>query len=90
MKQGSEEASKTLLKNVEQFVNVTCVEQPEMIATLSERVGVDTLGVPSAAIAQKTFAKQNIHYVDAKKCQDEVKVLLSLFSIDYTEDILVK
>ena len=90
VKQGSEEASKTLLKNVEQFVNVTCVEQPEMIATLSERVGVDTLGVPSAAIAQKTFAKQNIHYVDAKECQDEVKVLLSLFSIDYTEDILVK
>lgn len=90
VKKGSEKDSEEFLKSIEKFVNETAVKQPETIETLVDQVGADTLGVPSAALSKATWQKQNIRYVKAEDCQDDLKTLLSLMGIEFSEQMIVK
>lgn len=90
VKQGSESKVKDLLSKIEKFVNETAVNDPAQIETLVDKFGADKLGVPSAALSKATWKKQNIQYVEAKDCQDDLKTLLSLMNIEFTEDMLSK
>ena len=33
--------------------------------------------------------RQNVHYVEAHQCEDEIKQFLELFNITYSSDMLV-
>lgn len=90
VKQGSESKVEDLLSKIEKFVNETAVNDPAQIETLVDKIGADKLGVPSAALSKATWAKQNIKFVEAKDCQDDLKTLLSLMNIEFTEDMLSK
>ncbi|MGN1343952.1 MAG: hypothetical protein ACI4U3_05190 [Traorella sp.] len=90
VKEGSESKVKDFLKEIETWVNETAVNTPDKIEELVDSVGVDTLGVPSAAISKATWAKQNIKYVDASTCKEDLTTLLSLMNITFSEDMLSK
>lgn len=90
VKQGSEDKVKDLLKTIETFVNETAVNTPDKIEEYVDNIGVDTLGVPSAALSKATWAKQNIKYVSAQDCTDDLKTLLSAMKIEFNEDMLSK
>ena len=90
VKEGSEDKVENFLASVETWTNKTAVETPEKIEELVDIVGVDTLGVPSAALSKATWAKQNIHYVDASTCTQDLTTLLSLMNIQFSEDVLSK
>lgn len=90
VKQGSEDKVKDLLKTIETFVNETAVNTPDKIEEYVDNIGVDTLGVPSAALSKATWAKQNIRYVSATDCTEDLKTLLSAMKIEFTEDMLSK
>lgn len=90
VKQGSEDKVKDLLKTIETFVNETAVNTPDKIEEYVDNIGVDTLGVPSAVLSKATWAKQNIKYVSAQDCIEDLKTLLSAMKIEFNEDMLSK
>lgn len=90
VKQGSEDKVKDLLKTIETFVNETAVNTPDKIEEYVDKIGVDTLGVPSAVLSKATWAKQNIRYVSAQDCIEDLKTLLSAMKIEFSEDMLSK
>lgn len=90
VKEGSEAKVKDILKEIETWVNETAINTPDKIEELVESVGVDTLGVPSGAISKATWTKQNIKYVDASTCKEDLTTLLSLMNITFSEEMLSK
>lgn len=90
VKQGSEEKVQETLKTIETFVNETAITTPDEIASKVEKIGADILGVPSAQLAQATWAKQNIHYVKASEVKEDLTTLLSLMDITFSDEMLVK
>lgn len=53
-----------------------------------EKVGTDTLGLPAAAIVEKTIERQNLHYTAINDCQDQVTDFLKLYKIEFSEDMM--
>ena len=54
-----------------------------------ESIGIDQLGLPSVDITVASIERQNVHYVEAHQCEDEIKQFLELFNITYSSDMLV-
>lgn len=91
VKKGSEDKVKDVLKEIELFDNETAVNDPsKIVSIIDEQNLVETLGVPSSAIASKTWKTQNIKYVNASEVKDELTKFLSLFKITFQEDMLAK
>ena len=90
VKEGSEDKSADLISTIETFVNETALNDPDKIEELVDTIGVDTLGVPSAAISKATWERQSIRYVEASECVDDLTTLLSLMNIDFSEEMLSK
>lgn len=77
-----------LLSKIEEF---TRGKKDETSLTSSiEKIGAETFGVPSAAIAAKTWKNQNIDYKEASSVKDDIKSLLKQFGIEYSDDMLIK
>ena len=53
-----------------------------------EKLGTDTLGLPAAAIVEKTIERQNLHYTAINDCQDQVKDFLKLYKIEFSKDMM--
>lgn len=90
VKEGSEEKCAALLDRIAEFVNQTALNAPDKIEEYVDQVGIDTLGVPSAALSKATWQKQNIRYVEASECTEDLRVLLSLMNIEFKDDMLSK
>ena len=90
VKEGSEDKCANVISTIETFVNETAVNDPDKIVELVDAIGADTLGVPSAAISKATWERQNIHYVEASECTDDLTTLLSLMNIEFSEEMLSK
>lgn len=54
-----------------------------------EKIGIETLSLPSVEITVKSIERQNVHYKKASDCTDEIKDFLKLFKIDFNQDMLV-
>ena len=52
--------------------------------------GAEQLGVPNAKLAASTWQAQNIHYVPAKECKDDLQKFLDVFSIQIPDGIIVE
>lgn len=79
---------KELLSQIDTFTNTDAVKENNQIEELVEKIGAETFGVPSAAIASKTWNNQNIHYQDASSVKEDVQSILKAFQIDYSDDML--
>ena len=90
MKEGSESKVREFLKTIEAWTNITAVNYPEKIEQLVDNVGAETLGVPSGAISKATWDRQNIKYVDASTCTQDLETFLSLMGITYSKEMLMK
>ena len=60
----------------------------ENLETLLDTIGIDNFGLPSTAIVVKSIDRQNIHYVNAADCTEDITNFLSIFGITYSDDML--
>lgn len=89
VKKGSEDKVKDVLTAIESFDNETAVNTPDEITKIiDEKALTEKIGVPSSAIAQKTWTRQNIKYVNAIDAQEEITNFLKLFNITYSDEML--
>ena len=79
---------KDLLSKIDTFTNQTNKE--EALQSLVDKIGAKTFGVPSSAIAAKTWTKQNIHYKDAASVKEDIQSMLKQFQIEYSDEMLMK
>lgn len=78
---------KDLLSKIDTFTNQTNKEKD--IESLVDKIGAKTFGVPSFAIAAKTWTKQNIHYKDAASVKEDIQSMLKQFQIEYNDQMLI-
>lgn len=74
-----------LLSEVETFANNGYPE----LATYLDEITTDTLKLPAAALVESSIEGQNIKYVPAADCVDEVTDFLTLFNIEYSADMAI-
>lgn len=72
------------IKKIDDFTNGDYKDLDQYL----EKVGTDTLGLPAAAIVEKTIDRQNLHYIDIHDCQDQVKDFLKLYNIEFSKDMM--
>lgn len=53
-----------------------------------ESIGIEQLGLPSVDITVASIERQNVHYVPASQCEDNIKDFLQLFNITYDSSML--
>ena len=53
-----------------------------------EKIGIETLSLPSVEITVKSINRQNVHYKKASECSEQIKDFLKLFNIDYNKNML--
>ena len=53
-----------------------------------EKIGIETLSLPSVEITVKSIDRQNVHYKKASECSEQIKDFLKLFNIDYNKNML--
>ena len=73
-----------LFQSIEEF---TENDYPELKEKL-ENIGIEQLGLPSVDITVSSIERQNVHYVPANQCEDEISQFLQLFNITYSSDML--
>lgn len=83
VKKGSEEKVQPALDAMKDFLE----NKTDMKASF-ESYGADFLGIPSAELAEKTWDRQNLHYVEADEIKDELSEYLALFNITFDESML--
>ena len=54
-----------------------------------ENIGIETLGLPSVEITVNSIERQNLHYKAASDCAEQIKDFLTLYNIEYSDDMLV-
>ncbi len=79
---------KDLLDKIDTFTNGKNDEQS--LIKLIDQIGAETFGVPSSAIAAKTWTNQNIHYKDASTIKEDIQSILKQFKIEYSDEMLIK
>lgn len=82
--------TKDFLSKLDTFTNVDAIKEDNNIEELVDQIGAETFGVPSAAIASKTWTNQNIHYKDASKVKDDITSLLAQFNIEFSDDMIIQ
>lgn len=80
---------KDLLDKLNTFTNEEAVKEDNQIESLVDKIGAETFGIPSAAIASKTWTNQNIHYKDAASVKDDIRSLLKQFNIEFNDNMLI-
>ncbi|MEG0469387.1 hypothetical protein ACWG0P_10305 [Amedibacillus sp. YH-ame6] len=81
VKKGSEEKVATYLETAKKFANETAIGDDTSVTKAVEKATVEKLGVPSAQIAQKTWARQNIKFVKANTVKEDITAFLAQFKI---------
>lgn len=73
-----------LLEKIDKFTNGDYADLHQYL----ENIGTDTLGLPAAAIVEKTIDRQNLHYTAIEDCQQQVTDFLKLYQIEFNEDMM--
>lgn len=64
-------------------------DESKVEASINE-FSAEQLGVPNAKIAASTWKQQNIHYVPAKDCQEDLAKFLDIFGITIPDGLIVQ
>lgn len=62
----------------------------EALVEAIDAVGVETLGLPNAQIAAKTWNAQGIRYTSGKDAKDSIESFLAIFNIQLPEGLIVE
>lgn len=73
-----------LLEKIDEFTNGDYANLDKYL----EEIGTDTLGLPAAAIVEKTIERQNLHYTAIEDCQQQVTDFLELYQIKFNENMM--
>lgn len=73
-----------LLEKIDDFTNGDYANLDKYL----EEIGTDTLGLPAAAIVEKTIERQNLHYTAIEDCQQQVTDFLELYQIKFNENMM--
>lgn len=87
VKAGNQEKVQTVLGNICSFL---ADANDEAISQKIEEAGIESLGLPSAEIVVKTWAKQNINYQAAKSCKEDIVAFLQVFGMELPEGLIVE
>lgn len=87
IKKGSEDNVAAYMKEAEQFVTKA---DDDTIAKAVDTATVEKLGIPSAQIAQKTWARQNIRFEKAAGVQKDIELFLKQFNITLSDTAYTK
>lgn len=87
VKKGSEKNVDALMSGIETFIENANTDSVEKAV---EAVGADSLGVPNAQIAAKTWDAQNIRYVAGANAKDQIQQFLGLFQIDLPDTLITE
>ncbi len=88
VKKGEKDALSSVLEAIETFANDTSNDS-EKLSDAIESFGADALGIPSAAIAVKSWERQNIRYVDAKDAKEDLEQFAKIFNLEVDLDALL-
>lgn len=88
VKKGEAASLRDLLEAIETFANETSSDESKLRARI-EQTGADTLGVPNADVAIRSWKRQNIRYVKATEAKEELKQFADVFGIDVDIDALL-
>ncbi|MEG0366268.1 MAG: hypothetical protein RR585_05505, partial [Coprobacillus sp.] len=83
----SKDDTKDLLSKIEETTNGK--KDEKSLISIIDEIKPETFGVPSSAIAAKTWENQNIHYKDASLVKEDIKALLKQFKIEYNDNMLI-
>lgn len=53
-----------------------------------EAIGADTLGLPNAELAIKTYQQQHIHFEKGKDVKDQIEAFLTLFGMNCPDELI--
>lgn len=73
--------------------NLTAIDPADESGTLAQIIdekGADTIGVPNAAIALKSWNSQNIKYVPAADCKADLQTFLQKLNLTLPEGIIAQ
>lgn len=87
VKKGSEEKAEAVVQEMSTFL---AEADTDSIETRIDEIGADTLGLPSAQIAAKTFAAQNIHYEAAASVRSDIEAFLNVFGMSLPDNIIME
>jgi NitT/TauT family transport system substrate-binding protein len=87
VKEEDEAKAQTLTSAVQAFLDEA---DTDSIEAKVDEVGAEKLGVPSAALAAKTWASQNIHYKKASQAKDDIASFLEVFNITLPDGCIVE
>ncbi len=73
-----------LTNAIDEFTNNGYTDAQELI----EKIGAETLGLPSSEIAVKTIERQNLHYKKITDCKDEVASFLKNYNIEFDDSMI--
>lgn len=73
-----------LFQSIEEFCENGYPELKEKL----ENIGIEQLGLPSVDITVSSIERQNVHYVPADQCENEISQFLQLFNITYNSNML--
>ncbi len=73
-----------LFDSVQQFTEQGYPDLKEKL----ESIGIDQLGLPSVDITVSSIERQNVHYKEAKECEEEIAGFLDLFEVKYQSSML--
>ena len=80
----SDEYYNDLLDSLDEWTN----NGYEDVENLIDSIGAETLGLPSTTVAVNSLDRQNISYVAASDCVDELTDFLALYEIEFSEDMI--
>ncbi|MFQ6794095.1 hypothetical protein [Thomasclavelia sp.] len=75
----------SLFEKIDEFTN----NGYEGLKDYLEKIGIETLGLPSVEITVNSIERQNLHYKLASDCSKQIKDFLELYKIEYSDDMLV-
>lgn len=87
VKAGNQEKVNYVVKEITSFLETS---DEEAIQEKIETATVESLGLPNAQIAVKTWAQQNIKYVEGKDAKQDIVDFLQVFGMECPEGLIVE
>ncbi len=74
-----------LFNAIDEFTNNGYEDLEELLNT----IGIETFNLSNVDVVVESIDRQNIHYIEASECEEDIADFLELFGITYSEDMLI-
>lgn len=87
VKKDSQEKVAYVLDGIQLFLDSV---DDKAVTSAIETIGTDTLGIPNAELAAKTWNAQNINFVSGKDAEKEIDAFLKVFNMELPEGLIIE